>query len=59
MTRTLGGRFCAASEELLGLSDLPALSQRTAHLVALTDELLGDLDEFLDLVGHGGVEEGA
>ena len=26
MTRTLGGRFCATSEELLTLSDLPALS---------------------------------
>jgi hypothetical protein len=29
-------------------------AQRTTHLVSLTNELLGDLDEFTDFVRHGG-----
>jgi len=42
---------CPADVQVFFLSGLCAPYQ---ELVSITDELLGNLDEFLDLVGHVG-----
>jgi len=42
---------CPADVQVLFLSGLCAPCQ---ELVSITDELLGNFDEFLDLVGHAG-----
>ena len=55
--QTFVRRLGTPSEELESASQEPfrSLQLENTHLVTLANELLGNVDELLELVGHGGL----